>query len=623
MDMDGVDDVDGEDGYIDTEGFDIDGFDIDGIRENYIHQSTFDPETADWEDVKIEALNLLDVMTCPYDEDDPEYDVSKDLRRDNILLQNDYEHLKIELRSRGLRTNGDKPEMIMRLLLNIIDPSVKFNAQSGIERQLEYVSEDDILDGDVEVIAEDMRSQRLLDGPDADDVAALKPRKNKKSKSRVPRMQSINNWKYDDKNEKLVMDGLTRRELEFEPLEITRSSEVVQNEDKDRTIRAYVSGGRDVLRTWERRASVTVVLPDERGWRDKDVRTFADEIAFNNQAIVIVPDIHAAGGGSLEASQSHADATVEEWFNNFSDSSRMNTLTDDVIATLHFARVNYDSKTVTLAGLGHGGGIALEISSYFGKMDNILNDKSYQFQSILQNDKIEESRNIQEDIEHISSEDTAYHHEVVNAQQSSRLVNANLLSDGCTLSIQTLKQINPKAVFAVTPQGYDINRVCKSLCCPTFVTFGEYGVGTTTTSAAVRKGSNLMAAKKLYNCLQNRSTEIKDFSLRIYESCGGLGDSSAFIHRCNLLTEHDQKASQEAISIGSIWLDIFSRDDEDATSGMGTMKLDNGLVIVRKEDLINPVRSSAIASYLHEDPNFVKNLRLEGDNLPSHYTSET
>jgi hypothetical protein len=40
---------------------------------------------------------------------------------------NDYQSLKLELRSRGLPTSGDKTEMITRLLLNIIDPSINYN----------------------------------------------------------------------------------------------------------------------------------------------------------------------------------------------------------------------------------------------------------------------------------------------------------------------------------------------------------------------------------------------------------------------------------------------------------------------------------------------------------------
>ena len=40
-----------------------------------------------------------------------------------------------------------------------------------------------------------------------------------------------------------------------------------------------------MLRTWERNFSpVVILLPDDVGWRDKNVRILADEIAFYNQA---------------------------------------------------------------------------------------------------------------------------------------------------------------------------------------------------------------------------------------------------------------------------------------------------------------------------------------------------
>jgi len=78
-------------------------------------------------DVKREALILLDCLTSSKDPDDSEYDVEKDMRRDELLLANDYNDLKNDLRCRGLRTSGDKLEMITRLLLHIIDPSIKFD----------------------------------------------------------------------------------------------------------------------------------------------------------------------------------------------------------------------------------------------------------------------------------------------------------------------------------------------------------------------------------------------------------------------------------------------------------------------------------------------------------------
>ena len=82
-----------------------------------------DPELQ----LRKDALELLDCITSPKDIDDPAYDVVKDMRRDDVLLNNDHSALKIELRARGLRQNGDKMEMIARLLLHIIDPTINYS----------------------------------------------------------------------------------------------------------------------------------------------------------------------------------------------------------------------------------------------------------------------------------------------------------------------------------------------------------------------------------------------------------------------------------------------------------------------------------------------------------------
>lgn len=76
---------------------------------------------------KRRALELLECLTSPNDPDDPNYDAEKDVRRDELLLANDYYELKLELKDRGLRSNGDKLEMIARLLLHTIDPNMNYN----------------------------------------------------------------------------------------------------------------------------------------------------------------------------------------------------------------------------------------------------------------------------------------------------------------------------------------------------------------------------------------------------------------------------------------------------------------------------------------------------------------
>ena len=52
-------------------------------------------ESVEEINMKKEALELMDCLTCPRDETDPNYDVDKDIRRDELLLQNDYQALKV------------------------------------------------------------------------------------------------------------------------------------------------------------------------------------------------------------------------------------------------------------------------------------------------------------------------------------------------------------------------------------------------------------------------------------------------------------------------------------------------------------------------------------------------
>lgn len=85
-------------------------------------QSPTDREYSD--ELKREALDLIDCLTSPRDIDDPNFDYQKDARRGQMLLANTYEDLRLELMRRGLRPSGDKTEMILKILLQVIDPSI-------------------------------------------------------------------------------------------------------------------------------------------------------------------------------------------------------------------------------------------------------------------------------------------------------------------------------------------------------------------------------------------------------------------------------------------------------------------------------------------------------------------
>ena len=95
---------------------------------------------------KKEALEILDCLTSTIDVEDVEFDENNYERRLDILNSVDYSDLKVELKTRGLKTGGDKLEMVIRLLLHIVDPQIKFSESTGTEPQLEYIDDKDLAD---------------------------------------------------------------------------------------------------------------------------------------------------------------------------------------------------------------------------------------------------------------------------------------------------------------------------------------------------------------------------------------------------------------------------------------------------------------------------------------------
>jgi len=360
------------------------------------------------------AMDLLDCLTSTRDLDSVEYDVEKDMRREEMLQQNDYNQLKIELGRRGLRTAGDKLEMMTRLLLHIIDPTINVNQMSGREANVKFIDEEDLASQKVRRVPEGERSVNIEDGdgPDAEDLMVLKKRVILSSRQstvggssptsssafasepKKTKVSSKKKTKNVDKEEaeveevvgenapsRILMDGLMRQELLFSTQRVRRSESRARSEDfrkpdpkknyqqgkvmtpeeanelREVQIKAYVVGGRDVLRSWERDSSVVILLPDSRnaeaGWRSKAIRVLADEISFSIQSIVLVPDIRY----TLEE-ENAANKRMED--NETSRRLNFERVFDDIVAAMHFAKIKYESKSISIAGIGRGAGFALE-----------------------------------------------------------------------------------------------------------------------------------------------------------------------------------------------------------------------------------------------------------------------
>ena len=564
-------------------------------------------------ETKKEALELLDYMTCPADEDDPAYDVEKDTARDDILLMNDYEDLKVELRARGLPTNGDKTEMIIRVLLHIIDPTMIFDQKTGLESNLKYISKEDISSGNVTVVPEEQRPHLNMGNmdPDADDLIVLK------------NVNKNNNKNNKNKGDRIVLDGLTRREIEISPQEIVRNRETATSEDKDRTIRAYVVGGRDVLRSWEYASTAILMIPDEYGWRDSKNRIFADELAFFNQAIVIVPDIYA--GSSIQNQETNTDngdstikepldvgenrcTTASDWYAQLSSRRETQRMTDDLVSTLYYAYNEYDPQALCIAGVGYGGGQALSTAAFLSKCSNVIEKGGSRAGSNTGTNTVS-SLGSQEVLRQ-THESEAVHEELLDAERIAAVNQAGLVSEDCTISMQTLLNLLPKAIYAATPSHFDVTEIGRNIKCACFTAFADI-------RDPLVPCSGYEAAENLFDELTKRKDEVVDFGVRVYG-----GRSGNFAHRP--ASDEDAKCAQESMGIGAIWLDIYSRHSkDDATMGMGTNKdSESAFVKIPVESLINPLRGSVVAAHLHDDPDFVRNLRLGSDEKVRSRTNE-
>ena len=326
--------------------------------------------------VKQLAYELLDCLTSTKDDDSPEYNYQKDIRRDAVLRENDYTDLQIELKRRGLSTSGDKLEMMIRLLLHVVDPGMNFRDLTGREATVRYIDGGDIEAKKVLVVPEaERRPSSIDDSPDAEDLMLYKRSLLQGAAASA------------EPKRRIIMDGLTRQEVQFRPLHIRRPqprADAVQS-----SLGAYVVGGRDVLRTWERNAVVVVLVPDERGWRSRAMRVLADEIAFLIQAIVLVPEVRTGtesppGGESkgIAPNPSTPESGVKGADrDNRPEEHRRAVVFDDIVSAMDFSRYQYASRSLCLAGVGSGANDALHVASELTDIGHLLAEKDASFYS--------------------------------------------------------------------------------------------------------------------------------------------------------------------------------------------------------------------------------------------------
>ena len=468
----------------------------DDIRGFYI-----DPNDPAYERKK-SALELLDILSCSNDPDAADYDVKKDIARNDLMRNTDYTDLKFQLKMRGLRNQGDKEEMLVRLLLHSVDPTISYSELTGREAQLSYISDEDVKSKRVKIVPEsernrypsspststsqsakdglnaaaaaaaededddnvvvpgefDFSTHNWLDGDenetpedifadnyrgiDAEDLQVLRPKTEDHRKKKCIPSSSNNRVEIGENNDdndsdesgcrkcadgscnehqhhehdngdkdsrQSIMDGLNRQEIFYKPLQVRRSDKQVNIEDrrvdKDQTndiqismnsnkaqsdnhikpfLAAYITGGRDVLKTWTSNPSIVILIPDlvssdkydgdhnlsqsqVASWRSRYIRILADELAFNQQCIVMVPDLTR---GMLSLPLEYINIK-----NNNNNDNNSNTapgtiydsvsrrLFDDIMATHHYASTTYGTNAISLCGIASGATLAMEYTA--------------------------------------------------------------------------------------------------------------------------------------------------------------------------------------------------------------------------------------------------------------------
>lgn len=174
-----------------------------------------------------------------------------------------------------------------------------------------------------------------------------------------------------------------------------------------------------------------------------------------------------------------------------------------------------------------------------------------------------------------------------------------------------------KACAVFSPCTYNLPLVGKNIRIPTFVSCGENGIteGSRVIDASALR--ELMAARKINHCIRIYNGRKEDFVQdAVVGVMGDIVDDTYDID--------DQKCSQEALAIASIWLELFSRDMlEDPTDGIfrnsengnkneecnedkdteDNLEASSDFAMVSPEDLRSS-RASAVAKHVHNDPAF-------------------
>lgn len=145
------------------------------------------------------------------------------------------------------------------------------------------------------------------------------------------------------------MDGLDRSIKAIDTTHVCRTRQEYRRQDRgmDFKLAAYIAHPKIGMRSAKTSFPYVILLPNELGWTSKEMRSLADELSFQCQFPVIVPNIYRS-----KSAKEVLDKGV-----------RHEQVLDDLIAVVNFMMNTYGYDIFSLAGVGIGGGLALECSA--------------------------------------------------------------------------------------------------------------------------------------------------------------------------------------------------------------------------------------------------------------------
>lgn len=267
-------------------------------------------------------------------------------------------------------------------------------------------------------------------------------------------------------------------------------------------IQAYYTAGSAVSVRWSKESNgVTILIPNELGWKSRYMRILADELAFRTQNIVIVPDIHFSAevtlsehlssigvNGSDRVSDEEREALLNGYMHCAYRSSHTASVDaiNAVISVMRYAAESFKAEgNIFLAGVGRGAGKAIEVTSIINKMVQSMQNTSLSSvtpANIASDSASGEGKSLNFTTEQIANDLVALRNRIKNELQTS-------------LSVDQVELANETTSFTNLTEG-DVDDIMKLIeRAANEPTESDFYRGKLTTEEAIEDSINEMFSK--------------------------------------------------------------------------------------------------------------------------------